>query len=114
MSAQITSGAGSLNAAFMLAFGLFVLVVATWLLWELWVATAPKPLNDEFLRLLSNSFTCDWRNPATWPWTRLCWTYGFALLGVCASVAVRAAIVNTPPSTSTVHVETIGSSTTSR
>ena len=63
-------------------------VVAAWLLWELWMAVKPRPIADDFLKLLHASFARDWRNPLTWPWTRLAWAYGFALLGASALSAV--------------------------
>jgi hypothetical protein len=38
---------------------------AAWLLWELWNAVAPRPITDDFLRLLDDSFGRDWRRPRT-------------------------------------------------
>ena len=72
---------GSLNAAFSGVSGLMLIVAALWLLWELWDAAAPRPITDDFLRLLSDSFARDWRDPRTWPWARIGWAYGFTLAG---------------------------------
>ena len=63
-------------------------VVATWLLWELWLAAKPRAIADDFLKLLHDSFARDWRNPLTRPWARLAWAYGFTLLGASSVVAV--------------------------
>ena len=75
---------GGLNALFSALIGALALVVAGWLLWELWMAVTPRPIADDFLKLLHHSFARDWRKPSTWPWTRLAWAYGFALLGAAA------------------------------
>ena len=45
------------------------------------IASAPS-------RCCSSPFARDWRNPLTWPWARLAWAYGFALLGALALSAV--------------------------
>ena len=37
----------------------------------------PKPITDDFLKLLNDSFGRNWRDPRTWPWTRMLWAYGF-------------------------------------
>ena len=66
-------------------------VLAVWFLWELWSAAAPKPITDDFLKLLHDSFARDWRDPRTWPWTRLAWAYGFTALG--AAVTAGAAVL---------------------
>lgn len=73
---------GVLNAAFIALFGATLIGVAIWMLWELWSATEPKPITDDFLRLLNESFGTTWRNPLKWPWSRLLWAYGFTLIGV--------------------------------
>ena len=75
------------------------LLVAAWLLWELWTAVKPRPITDEFLKLLHDSFGHDWRNPLTWPWARLSWAYGFTLLGA-ASMAGAGLVVWTLASSS--------------
>jgi len=75
---------GGLNALFSVMTGLLLLIVAAWLLWELWMAVKPRAIADDFLKLLHHSFARDWRKPSTWPWTRLAWAYGFALLGAAA------------------------------
>jgi hypothetical protein len=79
---------GGLNMLFSIMTGLLGFVVAAWLLWELWMAVQPRPIADDFLKLLHHSFARDWRNPMTWPWTRLAWAYGFALLGALTLSAV--------------------------
>ena len=83
---------GVLNVAFTFMVGLLLVLVAAWLLWELWTAVKPRPIADEFLKLLHHSFAHDWRNPLTWPWARLSWAYGFTLLGA-ASMASAALVV---------------------
>ena len=72
---------GALNAMFSGLGGLMSLVAAAWILWELWSAAAPKPITDDFLKLLHHSFARDWRDPRTWPWSRMLWAYGFTSLG---------------------------------
>jgi hypothetical protein len=79
---------GGLNALFSVMIGVLLFTVAAWLLWELWLAVKPRPIADDFLKLLHDSFARDWRNPLTWPWARLAWAYGFALLGALALSAV--------------------------
>jgi len=99
---------GALNVAFTAWCGVLLVTVAVWLLWELWSAAAPRPITDDFLKLLDDSFGHDWRNPRTWPWARVMWAYGFTLVGAaCIGPLVAAAISATgiirPPM---VHVET--------
>ena len=79
---------GGLNALFSVMIGVLLFTVAGWLLWELWLAVKPRPIADDFLKLLHDSFARDWRNPLTWPWARLAWAYGFALLGALTLSAV--------------------------
>ena len=78
---RIVYRGGVLNAAFTALFGLMLIAAAAWFLWELWSAVEPKPITDDFLRLLHNSFGPDWRNPLTWPWARLWWAYGLTVVG---------------------------------
>lgn len=68
--------------------GLLLMAVAAWLVWDLWSAAAPRPITDDFLKLLDDSFARDWRTPRTWPWARMAWAYGFALAGVAAAVGL--------------------------
>ena len=102
--------AGSLNLLFNIWSGLLLLAVAAWLVWELWDAVAPKPITDDFLKLLDDSFGRDWRNPRTWPWTRMGWAYGFTLAGaalaVCLGLIVSNAISPRLARPPTVNVET--------
>ena len=91
--------------------GMLLMAVALWLLWELWSAVAPKPITDDFLKLLDDSFGRDWRSPRTWPWARMLWAYGFTLAGaiaaVCIGLLVSAAFSSSRPGRAlTAHVET--------
>ena len=79
---------GSLNAVLNLWCGLLLLGAAAWLMWDLWSAAAPRPITDDFLKLLDDSFARDWRKPRTWPWTRMAWAYGFACAGISLAVGV--------------------------
>ena len=72
---------GQMNAVFTSLFGLALVCVGAWVLWELWRAVEPRPINDDFLKLLDDSFGRDWRNPFTWPWARVFWAYGFTAVG---------------------------------
>ena len=85
---RVAYQAGVLNAGLNAWCGLLLTVLATWIVCDLWSAAAPSPITDDFLKLLEDSFARDWRRPRTWPWTRLGWAYGFALLGVTSAVAV--------------------------
>lgn len=90
--------------------GFLLLAVAAWLVWDLWSAAAPRPITDDFLKLLDDSFARDWRKPRTWPWTRVAWAYGFALIGVTAgagmSLAISAVSASPPARPPTVLVDT--------
>jgi len=37
------------------------MAVGVWLVWDLWSATAPTPITDDFLKLLEDSFARDWQ-----------------------------------------------------
>ena len=78
---------GAMNAAFSGLFGMMSMVIGAWLLWELWSATAPKPITDDFLKLLNDSFARNWRDPRTWPWKRVFYSYTFAAIGIALTVA---------------------------
>jgi len=91
--------------------GLLLFAVAIWLLWELWSAVAPKPITDDFLKLLDDSFGRDWRRPRTWPWGRVAWAYGFTLVGAISALGIEllvsTAIASSPRAKApTAHVET--------
>ena len=91
---------GALNAVLNAWCGVLLMVVAAWLVWDLWSAAAPKAITADFLKLLDDSFARDWRKPRTWPWTRVAWAYGFALVGVTAGVGMSlliSAISASPP-----------------
>ena len=103
--------AGMLNVVFNAWVGVLLIVVAAWLLWELWGAVAPRPITDDFLKLLDDSFGRDWRSPRNWPWARLGWAYGFTLLGAAAALAVAVAVSSITASSKgaripIVHIET--------
>jgi hypothetical protein len=104
---RIAYQTGAMTVAFATWCGLLLLVVGVWLLWELWSAAAPKPITDDFLKLLDDSFGRDWHRPRTWPWARLAWAYGFTMIGAACLGPAIAAILSAsglvkPP---TVHVE---------
>ena len=88
---RVAFKAGALSVAFNVWCGLLLIAVAAWLVWELWSAVAPKPISDDLLKLLDDSFGRNWRDPRTWPWTRLVWAYGFT--GVGAAVALCVALL---------------------
>jgi hypothetical protein len=108
---RVAYRAGLLNVLMNGWCGMLLIAVAIWLLWELWSAVAPKPITDDFLKLLDDSFGCDWRTPRTWPWGRVVWSYGFTLVGAASalgvgmlvSAAISSAIPAKPP---TIRVET--------
>jgi hypothetical protein len=93
---RVAYRAGVLNVAFNFWCGLLLIGFAAWLLWELWSAVAPKPITDDFLKLLDDSFGRNWRRPRSWPWSRLAWAYGFTLVGAtsafCMGLLLFAAI----------------------
>jgi len=102
---------GGLDAALNVWCGLLLIAVAAWLVWDLWSAAAPKPMTDDFLKLLEDSFARDWRKPRTWPWARMVWAYGFTAVGVTSAVGVGLLISATlsasrPVKEPTAHVET--------
>jgi len=79
---------GALDAAFTALCGVMLIGAAVWFLWELWSAVEPKPITDDFLRLLNDSFGRSWRNPLKWPWMRMLWAYGFATIGAAVTAAI--------------------------
>jgi len=83
---RVAYRAGALNVAFNLWCAILLIAVAAWLLWELWNAVAPKPITDDFLKLLDDSFGRDWRKPRTWPWARAVWAYGFTTVGAISAL----------------------------
>ena len=108
---RVAYRAGALSVAFNLWCSLLLVSVAAWLLWELWNAVAPKPITDDFLKLLDDSFGRDWRSPRTWPWARLVWAYGFTFVGAASALGI-VLLVSTlisssrPAKPPTVRVET--------
>src|SRR5881392_2551770 len=105
---RIAYRAGGLNAALNLWCAGLLIAVAVWLLWELWNAVAPKPITDDFLKLLDDSFGRDWRKPRTWPWGRMVWAYGFTMAGAASAVVIALLISSSaiPVKAPTAHVET--------
>jgi len=85
---RVAYRAGALNAALNVWCGVLLIGVAGWLLWDLWNLTTPKPITDDFLKLLDDSFGRDWRKPRSWPWARLAWAYGFTIVGVTSALCV--------------------------
>jgi len=85
---RIVFRGGLLNAAFTALSGFMLIAVAAWFLWELWNAVEPKPITDDFLKLLNDSFGRDWRKPHTWPWARVLWAYGFTVVGATLAASV--------------------------
>jgi hypothetical protein len=85
---RVAYRAGTLNVLLNAWCGLLLVAVAIWLLWELWNAVSPKPITDDFLKLLDDSFGRDWRSPRTWPWARMGWAYGFTLVGAVSAGSV--------------------------
>src|SRR4026207_1708662 len=79
---RVASKAGMMNVVFNAWCGLLMLIVAAWLVWELWSAVAPKPITDDFLKLLDDSFGRSWRDPRPWRWSRMRGAYGFTAVGV--------------------------------
>jgi hypothetical protein len=90
---RVAYRAGSLNVAFNVWCGVLLISFAAWLVWELWNAAAPKPITDEFLKLLDDTFGRNWSSLRTWPWARMGWAYGFTLIGA-ASALVLALLVS--------------------
>lgn len=86
---------GALDAAFTALCGLTLIAGAIWFLWELWLAVEPKPITDDFLRLLHDSFGRDWRNPWKWPWRRMLYAYGFTAAGAILTAAVAVTLWTT-------------------
>jgi hypothetical protein len=84
---------GGLNMIFSAFAGVMMLSIAAWCLWELWSAAEPRPIADDFLRLLNDSFGRDWRKPMTWPWARLLWAYGFTAVGAALTAGGAIGIV---------------------
>jgi hypothetical protein len=84
---RIVYRTGLLNSAFSGLFGTMSIILGSWMLWELWGAVAPKPISDDFLKLLNDSFARNWRDPRTWPWSRVFYAYGFTMLGCLIAVA---------------------------
>jgi hypothetical protein len=85
---RVAYRAGSLNVAFNVWCGVLLISFAAWLVWELWNAVAPKPITDEFLKLLDDTFGRNWSSLRTWPWARMGWAYGFTLIGAASALGL--------------------------
>ena len=48
----------------------------------------PKPITDDFLKLLDDSFGTNWRSLRTWPWSRIGWAYGFTFVGAVSALGI--------------------------
>jgi hypothetical protein len=108
---RVVYRAGTLNVVLNAWCGYLLVAMAAWLLWQLWAAAAPKPITDEFLKLLDDSFGRSWRRPRSWPWARLGWAYGFTFIGAVLAFGLGAIVStvissSTPPRTPAVRVET--------
>jgi hypothetical protein len=108
---RIVYRGGMLNSAFIALCGLTLIGVAAWILWELWSAVEPKPITDDFLRLLHDSFGRNWRNPSTWPWARVLYAYGFTFVGAMMTAGLGIAIWTLvaawhPVKTPTIQIDT--------
>lgn len=95
---RIVYRGGVLNAAFTALCGAMLIGLALWFMWELWNAVEPKPIADDFLKLLNDSFGHNWRNPLTWPWARVFWAYGFTAVGALLAVTTALALSTLVPS----------------
>jgi hypothetical protein len=108
---RVAYRAGALNVAMNIWCGVLLIAVALWLVWELWGAVAPKPITDDFLKLLDASFARDWRKPRTWPWARMGWAYGFTFAGAASALGIGLLAStllssSTPGRTPTIHIDT--------
>ena len=90
---RIAYQTGGMNAIFSVLCGVMLLGAAAWFMWELWIAVEPKPITDDFLKLLNDSFGRKWADPRTWPWSRMLWAYGFTLVGVALTAGAAVTMV---------------------
>jgi hypothetical protein len=111
---RVAYKAGMLNVVFNVWFGLLLVAVAAWLLWELWSAVPPRPITDEFLKLLDDSFGTSWRRPSTWPWARMGWAYGFTLVGALSAFGLGQIASAAMSSSTTAHAPAIRIETSER
>jgi len=106
---RIVYRGGALDAAFTALCGLMLIGVAAWFLVELWNAVEPRPITDDFLRLLNDSFGSNWRSPLKWPWARMLWAYGFSIIGAiltAGAVMMVWTLVAPPPKAPAIKIET--------
>ena len=83
---------GWLTDAFAIVLGVVMLTAAARVLCSLWIAAEPPPITDDFLSLLHESFGRNWRDPKTWPWSRVRWAYGFTTVGVAIGLLLTIAL----------------------
>jgi hypothetical protein len=111
---RVAYKAGMLNVALNAWFGLLLVGFAAMLLWELWSAVAPKPITDEFLKLLDESFGRSWRRPRTWPWARMGWAYGFTLVGALSALGLGLLVSAAMSSSPSAHAPAVRVETSER
>ena len=112
--ARVAYRAGMLNVVLNAWCGLLLVALAVWLLWVLWEAAAPKPITDEFLKLLDDSFGRNWRRPSTWPWVRMRWAYGFTFVGALLGFGLGTIVSTAVSSHKSTHMPTVHVETSAR
>ena len=111
---RVAFRAGTLNVVLNAWCGLLLVAVAAWLLWVLWEAAASKPITDEFLKLLDDSFGRNWRRPSTWPWARMGWAYGFTFAGALLAFSLGTIVSTVVSSHRPTHAPTVRVETSER
>jgi hypothetical protein len=111
---RVAYRAGMLNVVLNAWCGLLLVAAAAWLVWELWSAAAPKPITDEFLKLLDDSFGRSWRRPRTWPWARMGWAYGFTLVGALSAFGLGLIASGAISSSTSAHAPAVRVETSER
>jgi hypothetical protein len=111
---RVAFRAGTLNVVLNAWCGLLLVAVAAWLLWVLWEAAASKPITDEFLKLLDDSFGRNWRRPSTWPWARMGWAYGFTFAGALLAFSLGTIVSTVVSSHRPAHAPTVRVETSER
>jgi hypothetical protein len=111
---RVAYRAGTLNVLLNAWCGLLLVAVAAWLLWVLWEAAASKPITDEFLKLLDDSFGRNWRRPSTWPWARMGWAYGFTFAGALLAFSLGTIVSTVVSSHRPTHAPTVRVETSER
>ena len=70
-----------------------------------------KPITDDFLKMLNDSFGRHWSNPLTWAWARVWSAYGFTVIGAVATAGIVVVIwtlvvASNPAKAPTIRIET--------